>query len=208
MNQTNENLRTENLRDELLEMQAEDLRVRAKLAETGELFDGYNREMEAVHLKNAARLEQLLAEHGGDWFGKSKVGEAAAEAAWIIVQHAISRPDLQRRMLPIFKREAEKSEIPRWQAAYLEDRIRSFEGKPQIYGTQFDWNERGEMSANEIFESENIDERRAAVGLSVPYSEHIKTHHEAAQKSGEFAPQDYAKRQQDFEDWARKVGWR
>ena len=198
----------ENLRRELIEMQAEDLRVRTKLAATGALFDGYNPEMEAVHLKNAKRLEELLTEYDCEWFDESKVGAEAAEAAWIIVQHAISRADLQRRMLPIFKRAAEKGEIPCWQAAYLEDRILSFEGKPQIYGTQFDWNELGEMSANEIFEPENIDQRRAAAGLSVPYSEHIKAHNEAVKKCSEFAPADLAKRQQEFEGWTRKVGWR
>lgn len=198
----------ENLSRELLEMQAEDVRVRTKLAENGALFDGYNREMEAVHLKNAGRLEELLTEHGCAWFGKSTVGANASEAAWIIVQHAISRPDLQRRMLPIFQNQAENGEIPRWQAAYLEDRILSFEGKPQTYGTQFDWNARGEMSAGEIFEPENIDQRRAAAGLKVPYSDCVKAHNEAVKENGESAPADLAKRQQEFEKWARRVNWR
>ena len=28
--------------------------------------------------------------------------------------------------------------------AYLTDRVALFEGKPQLYGTQFDWDENGE----------------------------------------------------------------
>lgn len=198
----------ENLRQELLAMRAEDSRVRTALAATGELFDGYNRAMEAVHLKNAARLEELLRETNLEWFGKSIVGEMAAEAAWIIVQHAISRPRLQRRMLPILQRQAEKGEIPRAQAAFLEDRILFFEGKPQIYGSQFDWNERAEMSANEIFEPAKIDQRRAAVGLSVPYSDYIKDHNEAVRRGNEPQPQNFEKRQREFEAWAQAVGWR
>ena len=187
-------------------MRAEDERVREELAQTGELFDGYHPKMEAVHLKNAARLEEMLAENG--WLGKSLVGEDGAEAAWLIVQHAISRSDLQRRFLPLLKAQIERGENPAWQAAYLEDRILSFEGKPQIYGSQFDWNERDALSANEIFEPEKIDERRAAVGLETPYSEYIKAHNEAVKKSNEKPPDNLDERQRAFEEWARKTGWR
>ncbi|HEX9929339.1 MAG TPA: DUF6624 domain-containing protein [Pyrinomonadaceae bacterium] len=196
----------EKLRQELLAMRAEDERVREELAKTGELFDGYHPTMEAVHLKNAARLEEIFAENG--WLGKSLVGEDGAEAAWLIVQHAISRPDLQRRFLPILKEQSEHGENPIWQAAYLEDRILSFEGKPQIYGSQFDWNERDAMSPNEIFEPEKIDERRAAVGLETPYSEYIKVHNEAVRKSNEKPPDNLDERRRAFEEWARKTGWR
>ena len=187
-------------------MRAEDERVREELAQTGGLFDGYHPMMEAVHLKNAARLEEMLAEYG--WLGKSLVGEDGAEAAWLIVQHAISRPDLQRWFLPLLKAQIGRGENPAWQAAYLEDRILSFEGKPQIYGSQFDWNERDALSANEIFEPEKIDERRAAVGLETPYSEYIKAHNEAVKKSNEKPPDNLDERQRAFEEWARKTGWR
>lgn len=196
----------EKLRQELLAMQAEDERVREELAKTGELFDGYHPTMEAVHLKNAARLEEMIDCHG--WLGKSLVGEDGAEAAWLIVQHAISRPDLQRRFLPLLKAQIERGENPAWQAAFLEDRILSFEGKPQIYGSQFDWNERDALSANEILEPEKIDERRAAVGLETPYSEYIKAHNEAVRKSNEKPPDNLDERRRAFEEWARKTGWR
>jgi hypothetical protein len=32
--------------------------------------------------------------------------------------------------------------------AYLTDRIAVFEGEPQLYGTQFDWDENRELSPN------------------------------------------------------------
>jgi hypothetical protein len=200
------NAADEKLRQALLAMRAEDERVREELAQTGELFDGYHPTMEAVHLKNAARLEEMIDHHG--WLGKSLVGEDGAEAAWLIVQHAISRPDLQRRFLPLLKAQIERGENPAWQAAFLEDRILSFEGKPQIYGSQFDWNERNAMSPNEIFEPEKIDERRAAVGLETPYSAYIKAHNEAVRKSNEKPPDNLDERQRAFEEWARKTGWR
>ena len=196
------------LRDELLKMRAEDLRVREQLAATRELFEAYHPTMEAVHLRNAARLEQLLAENNVAWFGQSIAGEDGAEAAWIILQHAISRPDLQRKMLTVLQREAKRGEVPLSHVAYLQDRILYMEGKPQIYGTQFDWRERDVMSAGEILKPETIDERRAAVGLSVPYAEHIKVHNEAVRRGGEPVPPDLERRERDFIQWARRTGWR
>lgn len=195
----------EHLKQELLAMIAEDERVRAELAATGELFEGYNQKMEAVHLHNAARLEELIEQYG--WLGKSLVGEEAAEAAWRILQHAISRPDFQRKGLKILKIEAERGEVPLWQVAYLEDRINVFEGKPQRFGTQFDWNEQGEMSPGELAEPDNIDELRAEIGLE-PMSERINKMRESAKKSNEKPPADLEKRRQEFLDWARRVGWR
>lgn len=196
------------LRDELLALRAEDFRVREQLAATGELFDAYNPTMEAIHLQNAARLEHLLTENNAEWFGQSIVGEDGAEAAWVILQHAISRPDLQRRMLSVLQPQAARGEVPPSHVAYLQDRILFYEGKPQIYGTQFDWRERDAMSAGEIYEPEKIDERRAAVGLSVPYSEYIKLHNEAVRRGGEPAPQDLVRREREFIEWARRTGWR
>lgn len=197
----------ENLRRELLSMRDEDLRVREELAATGELFDGYHPQMEAVHLENARRLEEIVAETG--WTGKSLVGEDGAEAAWLIVQHAISLPDFSRRILQILNAEAERGEIPFWQVAYLQDRINVFEGKPQLYGTQFDWDENGEISPFvEIFEPEKLDERRAAAGLSVPYADQVEKQRQAIKNSNELPPKDFAKRQQEFLEWTQKVGWR
>jgi hypothetical protein len=39
-----------------------------------------------------------------------------------------------------------RGDAPALQAAMLEDRIRAFEGRPQRYGTQFDWDANGEPS--------------------------------------------------------------
>lgn len=64
------------LRDELLAMKERDLRTRARLAEDGSLYDGYHPEMEAVHRENAARLSQIIDEHG--WPGPGLVGEDGA----------------------------------------------------------------------------------------------------------------------------------
>lgn len=189
----------ENLRRELLAMLEADYETRERLAKTGELFDGYNAEMEAVHLKNAARLEEIIDKYG--WLGRLKVGADGAEAAWIIAQHAISLPKFFRKVLSLINMETD--EDSRKYAAYLSDRIAHYENRPQRYGTQFDWNERGEMEVWTLENEEKIDEYRAEVGLKPLKSKIVHS-----KEYAENAPQDWHKRQREFDEWARKTGWR
>ena len=74
-------------------MEAEDDRVRARLAGDGSLFGAYHPEMEAVHRANAARLRVIVEEIG--WPGKSQVGEDGAHAAWHVLQHAIGHAGIE-----------------------------------------------------------------------------------------------------------------
>jgi hypothetical protein len=85
------------LREELIAMRVEDLRVREELVDSGELGGSYVPRMEAVHIRNAERLRQMVNECG--WPDEQTVGADGAKAAWFIVQHAIGFPDLQRRCL-------------------------------------------------------------------------------------------------------------
>jgi len=121
------------LKQRLLEMVKEDQRVRARLAATGELFRGYASKMAEVHRHNAQELESVVENVG--WPGKSVVGEEASNAAWLILQHAIGNPKLQRRCLPILREAVAQGEAEPAHAAYLEDRICFFERRPQRYGT-------------------------------------------------------------------------
>jgi hypothetical protein len=57
---------------ELLIMKSADLSLCDELARDGALFDGYHPRMEELHKRNAARLREIIAEHG--WPGKSPCG--------------------------------------------------------------------------------------------------------------------------------------
>jgi hypothetical protein len=196
----------EGLRRELIEMRDEDKRVRDELAKDGSLFEGYHLQMEAVHKRNAARLAEIIEQHG--WPTISLVGEDGEEAAWLIAQHDIGEPHFQRRALVLIREAIEKDEAPRWQIAYLEDRIRSLEGRPQLYGSQFDWDENGLMSPyTPIEDEENVDERRASVGLN-PLVQVIAEHRALASQSNEPRPVDVVRRRKAMDEWARSVGWR
>jgi len=189
---------------ELQEMAAEDLRVRSALAADGSLFDGYHPAMEAVHRRNAARLGQILDAHG--WPGPSLVGPEAAHAAWLILQHAIADPPLQRRGAALLEA-APAGEVPRVELAMLQDRIRTLEGRGQLYGTQLDWDAEGRLSPQPIESPEGVDRRRAAIGLG-PLAEDVRRRRAEAAQAGERPSADWDRRRREMEAWARRVGWR
>jgi hypothetical protein len=189
----------EELRRELLAMATLDLQVRADLIERGVIYDGYHPEMEAIHVRNASRLKEILAEHG--WPIPSAVGDDGAEAAWLIVQHAIGDPPFQRQCLPLLRSAAQTGEVPLWQAAMLEDRIRMFEGKPQIYGTQLETDSEGRVRPYMLEDPEHVEERRSKVGLE-PLSERLAREKPAPK------PADLERSEREYQAWLRRVGWR
>src|SRR5690349_11640094 len=89
------------LRAELIALRDHDQRVRSELIAEGTLFGGYNPRMEQVHRANAARLREIVARHG--WPGRALVGDEAAGAAFMIVQHSIGEPDFMRSMLALMR---------------------------------------------------------------------------------------------------------
>jgi hypothetical protein len=187
------------LQRELLARAAEDQRVRAELIEEGTLFDGYHPRMEAVHRENAAFLAAAIERHG--WPGAELVGEDGAGAAWLIAQHAIGEPAFQRHCLAALEDAAARGQVPRWQPAMLDDRIRVFEGRAQRYGTQLQVADDGTVYPHEIEDPDGVDERRRAVGLE-PLAERL------AMAGRVPPPKDRAEYERGYEAWLRKAGWR
>lgn len=189
------------LRAELLALVAEDAATRERLARDGTLFRGYAAEMEAVHRANAARLRAIVAELG--WPGRSLVGDDGASAAWLITQHAIGEPDTMRAMLAFLEAAVAGGEADAGELARLVDRVRLLEGRPQLYGTQTDWDPTGRwmVPAGAIEDPDRIDDRRQAVGLA-PIEWRVPP------APDEPPPEDRAAREREMDEWARRVGWR
>ena len=190
----------------LIDAARRDMETGARLAGTGVLFEGYHPEMEAVHLENVALLERAIEALEG-WPMRSKYGDEVAGAAFLIAQHAISRPEFQHRALALLLEAAEQNEINVLDTASLSDRIAVFEGRPQLFGTQFDWDGNGQLSPAPCADEPHLDERRASVGLA-PIAETIAAMRASAAESGETRPADLAHRRASFDAWARRVGWR
>lgn len=182
-----------------------DLDTRTRLAASGELFNGYHPEMEAVHDENAALLTRVFDDIG--WPGRREYGDDGAGAAFLILQHAIGHPDLQRRGLTLLLDAIPEGQANPLDVAYLSDRISIFEGGAQTFGTQFDWDANGQLSPATVRDPETLDERRASVGLP-PMAETIAHMRANAAAEGDTAPADLAERRAAYDAWARKVGWR
>lgn len=188
------------LEQELLQMISEDQAMREALASTGELFKGYHPAMEKVHLRNAQRLQQLIEQNG--FPDTDKVSAEACTAALRIVLHAISWPDFMRAQEQNLLDLAKSDKVPKTYVAMLVDRIRFYEGRKQIYGTNADWDENGILRITDIEDEQQLAERRSQMGLS-PLKSLVIT-----PLDGEFHPQNPKKRLEEFEAWTRKVGWR
>ena len=196
----------ETLRRDLLQMARMDRVTRAELAASGDLFDaGYEPRMARVHERNAQRLRRVIESSG--WPGTDLVGPDGAAAAWLILQHAIAEPDLLRRALPLLETAAREGRADPVHAAMLEDRIRFFEGRPQRYGTQLDWDIEGNLSPGQVEDPQRLPERRLAVGLP-PLEERLQEARRRAASEGARPPADHQAYASAQDKWAASVGWR
>lgn len=191
------------LLNELLALKQRDADTRSRLLSEGRLYGDYAPEMQKIHRENANELDRITSKYG--WPGISLVGLEGCRAAWLIAQHSICTPALQKKFLALLVDAAEHGNAPIKQVALLTDRIRFNENKPQMYGTVLDWNEKGELSC-EVEDPANLDARRKAVGLS-PFCEDLEKHRKEVKSEGGTPPQDYAEYKQKGREWASSVGW-
>lgn len=193
----------EALSKELVALAKTDFSVRDELVADGSLCNhGYHPRMEAVHKFNAARLAAIIEQYG--WPGISLVGEEGAWAAWLIAQHAIGNPPFMRRCLSSLQQAASIKEVFPWQAAMLEDRVRMYEGKPQIYGTQFQPSKNGELVPYQIENPEAVNDRRLEVGLNTLEERTAELKQQSADENVP-TPVDL---EEQYEKWLYLVGWR
>ena len=166
----------EELRAELLTRREEDQRIRHAAMEatdpkTGRLPDDLGAEWHRIDTANTEWLSDVVDRIG--WPGRTLVGEDGARAAWLLAQHADHRPDLQRKFLDLLRAAVADGEAEPRDLAYLEDRVRVADGRPQLYGTQFQG--RGaDLAPAPIEDPDRLDARRAAVGLQ-PFAEYEAT---------------------------------
>lgn len=152
------------LQKELQSMARADQTVRNEITRIGlenapfELLE----KMRSVDSKNTARLKAIVKKHS--WVTEKSVGKVGVNAAFLIVQHS---PDyaFQEEMLPMIKRSYLNDEgISGQELALLTDRVLVHQDKQQMYGTQLNI-ENGVLVFDPIYDIDNVDSRRAEVGL-------------------------------------------
>jgi hypothetical protein len=119
----------------------------------------------AVDAENTSWFKTVLDCSG--WPGRSLVGDEGALAAWLLAQHAEHDLDLQRRCLVLLEQAVHDGEADAAHWAYLVDRVRCAEGRPQLYGTQFWRGPHGQdtLGPKPIEHIDGLDQRRRTVGL-------------------------------------------
>lgn len=194
----------EDIAKRLITLKNADLQLRNELIRDGNLGDGYNKEMETLHNENAVALEEIIDAIGYPTI--SKVGKEASGAAWLVIQHAISKPDFMRRCAALLKEAVENNEANPINLAYLFDRIALFEERLQLYGTQFDWDENGVLSPRPFDNLIKVNQRRKSIGL-ITLEEQTQVIRNRAKNEGQKPPVDFEKRKQLMETWKQLVGW-
>jgi len=123
------------------------------------------REIDQVH---GDRLKEIVAHIG--WPTRELVGLKATQAAYMVIQHTGHDIEFQNRCLALMVDLVEQGDLPASYVALLTDRIRFFQGQPQVFGTQMAMisNEFGIMVPTPtvpIEDPEHLDHRRALMGM-------------------------------------------
>lgn len=149
------------LRRELQQRTDEDQRERkALLANPHDLALG--RRVQSLDADNIRWLGELAKDTGVP--SVEQVGELGVHWTWLLVQHADEDRGLQATLLPQFEKRYAAGELPAEDLAKLTDRIQLALGKPQRYGTQFDWFS-GEFKSRDAADLGAIDANRRTLGL-------------------------------------------
>jgi len=118
---------------------------------------------------NKEKVTRIFDQYG--WLSKEEVGEQGNETLFLVIQHA----DLatQLHYLPLLRDAVKHGKAQPASLALLEDRLALKHGKKQIYGSQIIRNSRtGKYYLQPLQDPQNVDKRRAEVGLS-PIKEYV-----------------------------------
>lgn len=190
--------------ERIIDLKNADLELRNRLVQNGQLSEGYNEEMEKLHNRNAKILNDLIDTIGYPTI--DKVGKEASEAAWLVIQHSIGQPDFMKKCVELLENEVSEIKANPGNLAYLIDRIAVYEGKMQLYGTQFDWDENGKLSPTQIDDLAKVNQRRKSIGLNT-LDEQTVIIRRQAENENQSPPIDFEERKRKYDEWRKAVGW-
>jgi hypothetical protein len=147
----------------------EDQSYRSQIGEIEEKYGRDSKEMKE-HWKiinekdsiNLIKIEKILDERG--WLGPDIIGRQGNSTLFLVIQH--SDLETQIKYLPMMREAVKKRNANPSSLALLEDRVALRQGNRQIYGSQIGRDkETGEYFVSPLIDPENVDKRRAKVGL-------------------------------------------
>ncbi|CAM1345086.1 DUF6624 domain-containing protein [Tenacibaculum amylolyticum] len=125
---------------------------------------------EEISKGNFIKMEKLLEENG--WPTYSTVGKIAADAPLLVINHH-KEDEIRKKYLTRIKQACENKEGSCLEYAKIHDRILVNDGKKQLYGMQFRYNENRNLEPFPIASPEYVDKRRKTIGLE-PLKQYLK----------------------------------
>lgn len=190
--------------ERIIDLKNADLELRDRLIQSGQLGEGYNEEMEKMHNRNAKMLNDIIDTIGYPTI--DKVGNEANEATWLVIQHSIGQPDFMKKCVVLLEKAVSENKADPRNLVYLTDRLAVLEGKQQLYGTQFDWDENGELSAINFDDLAKVNQRRKLSGLNTLEEQTVIIRRQAKNEN-QSPPTDFEKRKKKINEWRKAVGW-
>jgi len=154
----------------------EDQKYRQQIDDIIEKYGWESDEMQA-HWKiiiekdsiNLIKVKKILNERG--WLGADIIGNQGNLTLFLVIQHADL--ETQEEYLPMMREAVKNGNASSSSLALLEDRVALRKGEKQIYGSQVNRDqETGEYYVLPLIDPDNVDKRRADVGLG-PIQDYI-----------------------------------
>lgn len=142
-----------------------------KKVERKEYSDSMDMEFTKLCDRNALVVKKYFQEHG--YPGIKENGKEASLQFWLLVQHADNDVAFQKKVLKAMKKELQSNNVNIRNYAYLYDRVKKNENKPQLYGTQMVWDSMGVHFPYKLKYPEKINQLRAEMELE-PIEEYLK----------------------------------
>lgn len=163
--------RDNELRTELLAMRDRDQKARedCPTGNQDEQMMCYANIAESVDKPNTQRLEEIVRRVGVP--DAKMVGEDGVRAFFLVLQHSPSL-DLKKKSANGIKKAFEAKVLSAMDYANFTDRLLVHLGKPQVYGSNFEFKE-GKLVMSRTKDLRNLDARRKKLGLP-PIAEYAR----------------------------------
>lgn len=111
---------------------------------------------------NLIKVKKILDERG--WLGADVLGYQGNFTLFLVIQHSDTKT--QEKYLPMMREAVKNGNAKVRNLALLEDRVYLSQGRKQVYGSQIGQDiKTGEYYVLPLMDPENVDKRRADVGL-------------------------------------------
>lgn len=119
------------------------------------------KKMNALDSVNQSIVSTILDKYG--WLSKEQTSKQANEVLFLVIQHAPLQ--VQLRYLPLLKQAVSAKRARSADYALLVDRTNMYQGKFQIYGSQFNYDNKSHIHIYPIYKEPYVNKRRKSVGL-------------------------------------------